>query len=164
MIPEGSIFLSIGSNQGRRDELLKQAVKRIGEQAGKVFVQSSVYETEAWGNESLAPFLNQVIGIESMLGPMELLRVLLDIEKSLGRIRSSVRWQERTIDIDILFYQDLEIINAELQIPHAGIYQRKFVLAPLAEIAPEWKDKKSGKTIQELLEACPDQLGIIKRN
>ncbi|MFI5151087.1 MAG: 2-amino-4-hydroxy-6-hydroxymethyldihydropteridine diphosphokinase [Bacteroidia bacterium] len=159
---EAPVFLSLGSNQGDREFFLSRAREEIATIAGKILSVSSVYETEAWGNDELQPFLNQALEIETDLAPEVLLKALLEIEQSLGRERTDIPWQARTIDIDILFYGKLDLKTPALLLPHPFIQDRKFVLMPLAEIAGNWTHPRFGKTIQELLESCPDSLGIRK--
>ncbi len=154
------IFLGLGSNLGNREENLSTAQKLIEEKVGKIRSKSSIYETAAWGITEQNAFLNQVIEVESHFSPSAVLHLVLKIEKDMGRIRE-IKWGERSIDIDILYYNN-EIISTEnLTVPHPFIQERKFVLVPLCEIAPAFIHPKLKQTNLELLEKCQDS-GEIK--
>ncbi len=150
------VYLGLGSNLGDRIELLRKAIRMINEAAGKVVALSSVYETEPLGLESGGDFLNLVLSLETDLSPSGLLGRILMIESKLGRVRCETRYTSRTIDIDILLYNN-EIIEKEaLSIPHPRLHQRKFVLMPLTELVPGLVHPVSGKTVTELLDSCSD--------
>jgi 2-amino-4-hydroxy-6-hydroxymethyldihydropteridine diphosphokinase len=152
------VFLGLGSNLGRRDETLHAAKKLIGESIGAVIRASSVYETEPWGFESDKEFLNMVLVVETDLPPSGILGRILMIESQLGRTRyrCGFHYLSRSIDIDILFY-DNEILDQEsLKIPHPRLHERRFVMVPLAEIAPDQIHPVFKKTILELLRECED--------
>lgn len=155
------IFLSLGSNQGDSHENLRETIARIGQQAGTVLKASSVYRTAAWGKTDQPDFLNQVIGLSTTLAPEELLERTLSIEQSLGRVRKE-KWSMRTIDIDILLFNDQVINSPRLSLPHPELANRRFVLVPLNEIAPDHIHPVLKKTIRELLIECPDQLEVKK--
>ena len=124
---------------------------------------SSLYQTAAWGNESQGAFLNQVLEIKTSLGPEELLKTILQIEEELGRKRE-LKYGPRTIDIDILFFND-EVINLHgLKVPHPQLQNRRFVLVPLNEIAPDKMHPLFKKTISQILAECPDPLAVNKFN
>ena len=131
--------LSLGSNLGDRSFYLTEATRLIGEKTGVVVEKSSVYETDSWGFDA-PPFLNQVIVVETALSAWQLLEQLQDIEKQLGRTQKSetvhqkTTYHNRTIDIDILFYDNQTIHSTELTIPHPLIQQRDFVKMPLDEL------------------------------
>lgn len=144
---------------GNRVKFLEKAVERIEREVGKVTLKSSVYETAAWGNEEQAPFLNQALLIETQIPPLPLLKILLEIEGQLGRKRQ-IKFEARTIDIDILFYNDNILDEADLKVPHPAIQERRFVLAPLTEIAPQVMHPVLKKTIEQLLEECTDPLKV----
>ncbi|QKJ30523.1 2-amino-4-hydroxy-6-hydroxymethyldihydropteridine diphosphokinase [Mucilaginibacter mali] len=130
------VFLLLGGNLGDRFAYLSKAIALIGEEIGTVAQQSSVYETQAWGKTDEADYLNQVIIVETELQAHEVLARILQIELNLGRKRAE-KWGARTIDIDILFYDDIIINKPGLIIPHPELQNRRFTLEPLAEIAPE---------------------------
>jgi 2-amino-4-hydroxy-6-hydroxymethyldihydropteridine diphosphokinase len=150
------VFLGLGSNLGDRADNLQQAKNRIGESIGPVVSASSVYETEPWGFESDNEFINMVLCAETDLSPSGLLGRILMIESQLGRIRCETRYSSRTIDIDILLY-DSEIINEEaLIIPHPRMHERRFVMVPMAEIAPLFIHPVLKKTMKSILKSCHD--------
>jgi 2-amino-4-hydroxy-6-hydroxymethyldihydropteridine diphosphokinase len=157
------VFLLTGGNLGNRLNYLAKAKEQIQKKCGGVLQQSSVYETAAWGNEDQGAFLNQVVKIETNLVPEKLLQAIFEIEKALGRKRE-MKYGPRTIDIDILFYGDALIDRKGLKIPHPQIQNRRFVLTPLKEIAPEKLHPSLHKTISQLLAECPDPLAVNKFN
>lgn len=149
------IFLGLGSNLGNREENLSSAQKLIEEKVGKIRSKSSIYETAAWGITEQNAFLNQVVEVETKFSPSAVLHLVLKIEKDMGRIRE-IKWGQRSIDIDILYYNN-EIISTEnLTVPHPFIQERKFVLVPLCEIFPAFIHPKLKQTSLELLEKCQD--------
>ncbi len=155
-------YLALGSNQGNREQALEKALTRIEETCGYVTQASSVYETAAWGLELQPDFLNMVVCINSGFAAEKLLQLIQKIENELHRKRA-VTWGPRTIDIDILFY-NADIINTpDLVVPHPRLQDRRFVLVPLVEIAPDLVHPLLHKTTTELLEICPDKLEVSKR-
>ncbi len=159
---EGSVFLSLGSNSGNRADLLKAARAEIARQAGVILKESGIYETEPWGNTDQPLFLNQVLQISTALDETELLDKILSIEKKLGRERGRVRWLERTMDIDILFYASRISHLPGLMLPHPELQKRRFILVPLAEIAGTFKHPVLNKSISELLMECDDPLTVSR--
>ena len=157
-----TVYLSIGTNLGQREENLKRAIKMIGAEAGFVQALSSVYETEPWKMTTNNLFLNMAIKIETALNPHILLKTLLEIENNMGRSRESSGYSSRIIDVDILFFNDLIINDKNLIIPHPFIPHRRFVLEPLAEIAPQLIHPDSGKSVESLLESCTDSCVVRK--
>ncbi len=153
------IYLIIGGNMGKRAEYLATCKNLIDKEIGRIQQSSSLYETAAWGNTTQAPFLNQVLKIETALSPVQLLEACLHIEKKMGRIRDR-KWDARIIDIDILFYGQLVINEKNLVIPHPHLPDRKFVLVPLHELAPNLIHPGYKQTITELLAACKDELPV----
>ena len=152
-------YLLLGSNEGNREGYLETARREIVAQVGSCFITSSVYETAAWGKQDQSSFLNQVIGIETRLSAVDLLKTLLNIELKLGRTRAE-KWGSRIIDIDILFYGE-EIINTgDLIIPHPRIEERRFTLVPMVEIAADFIHPASRKSMTELLVDCKDDLEV----
>lgn len=160
---ENGIFLLLGTNLGDRLENIRKAVTEIASDVGNVIKQSSIYQTAPWGQPNQPDFYNVVIEIETEYTATELLERLLKIETSLGRTRKE-RWGARTIDIDILFYNNEVIDSENLSVPHPAIASRRFTLVPLAEIAAELVHPVSKKTITELLSECPDDLPVTLVN
>lgn len=141
-------FLGLGSNLGNRLSYLEKAVNMLGELPEITIIrESGIYESEPWGEERQNNFLNQVIEIETSSLPENLLRQCQAVEAALGRERS-MHWGPRTIDIDILLYENYQIISDELIIPHPYLEQRNFVLIPLKEIAPDLS-LPSGKPVAD---------------
>ena len=149
------IYLSIGSNKGNRYSFIKEALRLIRKDIGKVILMSKIYETKSWGFHS-DDFLNICIMIKSELLPAELLNKLKNIEDRIGRIRNSTKILAREIDIDILFYSDKIVNNEDLIIPHPRLHLRNFVLYPLNDIASDFIHPILLKPINELLEECED--------
>jgi 2-amino-4-hydroxy-6-hydroxymethyldihydropteridine diphosphokinase len=155
------IYLLLGTNLGNRQENLIQARASIAAKCGSLLKTSNIYETAAWGKTDQPAFLNQVIALETSLTPKNLLSCVLQIEQELGRVRSE-KWGERIIDIDILYYEDTIHHSTDLVIPHPGIAERRFVLEPLSEIAPDFLHPIFLKTSLVLLAECKDELAVIK--
>jgi 2-amino-4-hydroxy-6-hydroxymethyldihydropteridine diphosphokinase len=150
------IFLSLGSNLANRRLHLRTAVLSLEPAGISVVSRSSIYETEPVDVTEQPDFLNLVCEVRTRLRPRALLAMCLQLESRLGRIRTNSRGP-RTVDIDILFYGDEVIEEPELSIPHPRLYSRNFVLVPLAEIAPGFRDPRSGLTVSELLAKSPDK-------
>lgn len=154
-----TIYLLLGSNLGDRETNLGMARSLIENSLGTIIQSSSIYESAAWGKEDQPDFLNQVIKIQTQINPHALLEKLAWAETSLGRLRE-VKWGERIIDIDILFYENEIIEEEKLTIPHPGIPIRRFTLLPLSEIAPDLIHPLLKKSIRELLDECEDPLKV----
>ena len=154
------VYLLIGGNMGDRLQNLRQSIKRLSA-CGTVVQQSAVYETEAWGKTDQEPFLNQALLLQTNLPAQRLIGAILAIEEDMGRSRTE-KYGPRIIDIDILFYNDAIIHEPHLTIPHPEIQNRRFALAPMHEIAPHLIHPVLHKTMQQLLEECPDKLGAEK--
>lgn len=153
-------FLVLGGNLGDRTLHISESCKNIEQECGTIVLASKLYETEAWGISSSNKFLNQVIQLNTMLTAEVLLIKLLDIEKKHGRTRSNETYADRTIDIDILFFNSEIIEEANIQVPHPRLHMRKFVLIPLNEIAQNFIHPTLHKSIGELLKDCTDTLEV----
>ena len=155
-------YLSLGSNQGNKLENLQQAIDLIAEKIGAVVKISSIYKTESWGFKS-DDFLNICIQITTGLNPENLLKSIHEIELSLGRTRTSeIGYKARNIDIDVLIFDTEIIISKDLIVPHKDMLNRKFVLVPLAEIAPNLIHPITKQRIQTCMENCTDNSHIEK--
>ena len=132
----GSLFLSLGSNLGDREQMLHRAIALIGERIGTVQRVSSFIETEPWGFQSEHPFLNAACMVLTTLSPQQCLRETQRIERELGRTKKSKGgvYHDRPIDIDLLLYGDLKLSTPTLTLPHPHMYERDFVMIPLREI------------------------------
>lgn len=150
-------YLSLGSNIGNREAHLADAIKRLESAAIRILRRSSIYETEPQDLPGQPWFLNQVIEIETDYSAATLLASIQKIEAEMGRERLTPKGP-RTIDIDILFYGNSVIHSSELEVPHPRLADRRFVLEPLAELAPDLRHPVFGKTIQELLPATHSQI------
>jgi len=149
------IVLGLGSNIGNREENIKRALKALDAHPAIEIVRvSSLYETAPVGYTEQPEFLNAVAQISTSLQPLKLLEFCLSIERELGRVRE-VKWGPRTIDIDVLLYDTVELSSEQLTLPHPRFHERCFVLIPLAEIAPDTVVYQ-GKTVADCLGECTD--------
>ena len=149
------LYLLFGSNLGNREKNLKNALSLINNSIGKIVVKSNIYETEPWGISDQPLFLNQVIKALTSFSPYEVLQKIKKIEGDLGRKRYE-KWAARIIDIDMLYYDDLVINTRDLKIPHPEIINRRFTLAPLTEIAPDFVHPVANVINRVLNEKCED--------
>lgn len=150
------VYLLLGSNLGQKKTTLKKALTLIEKRLGRVLKTSSFYTSAPWGFEAKENFLNIVALLRTGLSCEILLGQLLNIEAELGRKRDSTAYESRTIDIDILLYNDEIIEVPGLQVPHPRMNLRRFALVPLAEIAPQLIHPVENKSIRALLQACGD--------
>ena len=153
------IILALGTNIEPREQYLKDALAKIEENDLKIVFKSSVYETPAWGGVADQNFLNMCIEVETSLGAYELLDTIQKIELELGRVRKE-HWGNRTIDIDIITFDDLVFNDDRLIVPHKYIHDRNFVLVPLVEMYGSIEI--DGKNIKESLEEITEPISVYK--
>lgn len=154
------VFVGLGSNVGDRLQYLRHALSMLNAvPALRLVACSSVYETDPVGKKNQPIFLNAVVEFESDAPPQELLRTAKNIEQQLGRTKTE-RWGPREIDIDVLYYGDVVVKDADLCVPHPEAANRRFVLIPLKEIAATFVDPLHKCTVDELLHRCPDTSAV----
>src|SRR5690606_15453050 len=154
------VVLALGSNLGNKKEHLQNAINHIHSHIGFVAQASAIYETPSWGFDSF-PFYNMCILIHTNLSPEKLLVELKQTEKTLGRTaKTSDNYEARTVDIDIVYFNDLIFNSTDLQIPHKELQNRKFVLVPLNDLTFDWKHPILQRSTQELLLICKDKSDI----
>ncbi|MEO6883077.1 MAG: 2-amino-4-hydroxy-6-hydroxymethyldihydropteridine diphosphokinase [Bacteroidia bacterium] len=156
------IYLLIGGNLGDRKKNISQAENILSKALGKIIFSSAIYETAPWGFQHENYFLNKAICIETRFDAKKVLEICLQTEEKLGRKRTDGNYAARTMDIDILFFNDELIETEHLTIPHPQLHKRKFVLAPLAEIASNLEHPVFQKRISVLLHECSDILEVRK--
>lgn len=153
-------YLLLGGNLGNREANLAQAIALLNAQVGEVISVSALYETAAWGKTDQPAFLNQAVVLQTNLTALEVLTQALAIEQELGRIRKD-KWGERLIDIDlILFGNEIIDIPDKLQVPHPHMQNRRFVMEPLAEIAPEVIHPVLGQSMLSISQNLNDPLPV----
>jgi len=154
--------LLLGTNLGNKRNNLSVCIKYIEEKVGKIIQQSSVYETEPWGFKSKELFYNMAIEVETKLNPQELLKTIKEFEIEMGRKHTSNDcYENRIIDLDILFYNNKVINSDELTIPHPKLHLRKFTLIPLIEILSNIEHPVFKKNITTLLNDCNDTSTVV---
>ena len=153
------VYIALGSNKGDRLKHLQDAIDLIFKHIGKINIISRVYNTPALGFDDAASadyFYNACVFVDTHFSAEEVMVKLLDIETKLGRTRASDGYESRTIDLDVIFYDDDNIISELITVPHPQMHKRKFVLQPLFDIAPKMRHPKLQKSVAELLEICED--------
>ena len=160
---ENQVYLLLGGNQGDVRKTFSQTLELIQLSVGKVKTLSPVYRSEPWGFKASESFLNQVVIVYTALDPEELLKEILDIEKKMGRVRDDhhSKYLSRTIDIDILFYNDRIINSHDLIVPHPRLHLRNFTLVPLNAISPDFYHPVFKRTISDLVKNCDDKLDVF---
>lgn len=158
-----TVYLLLGGNVGDREGVMIKTIALLGRKVGTVLQISSFYETQPWGMSDAQNFLNIALKLSTRLTALALLDVLLEIEEQLGRKRNPLitDYESRPIDIDILFYGTAVIQSSRLTIPHPRLQERKFVLVPLCEIAPEFIHPVFQQSIFTLLKECQDNLDTV---
>jgi 2-amino-4-hydroxy-6-hydroxymethyldihydropteridine diphosphokinase len=151
-----TVYLALGSNIGDRESNLRAAIENMASAGILVVRESPIYETEPVGYTAQRWFLNMVVEAETALFPLQLLTRTGKIERALGRVRT-IPNGPRTIDIDILLYGTAVVRTPRLVIPHPGMHERRFVLAPLADLAPDLRHPVSRKTVRQMLSEAPPE-------
>ena len=153
-----SVYFSLGSNLGDKEQNLRLAVQNIEKRIGRIISLSAFYATEPWGFSSKNTFLNAALCAETALPPMEVLEATQEIERKMGRTHKSVNgaYGDRVIDIDLLLYGDLILDTPTLKLPHPLMQERRFVMEPLAEIAPDVVHPLLRKTMKEIEQMIDD--------
>lgn len=147
------VYFSLGTNLGNKEQNLRLAVQYIEKRIGKVISLSAFYATAPWGFSSEHTFLNAAACVETLLPPLSVLHLTQEIEREIGRTHKSVGgvYSDRVIDIDLLLYGDRVLDTPELKLPHPLMHERRFVMEPLAEIAPDLVHPILKKKMRELL-------------
>ncbi len=153
------IYLIIGGNMGNTMEYFSTCYALLEKHLGVIVTQSKIYETKPWGTIEQNNFLNQVLYISTDKNINSCMHTILQIEKDMGRTRS-IKWDARIIDIDILYFNNDIVHTAFITVPHKHLHERKFVLVPLCDIAPNFLHPILKKTTQELLQQCTDTLDV----
>lgn len=159
---ETEVILGLGSNLGNREENIRNAIRLINERCGVIDAIASLYESEPVGFNSESNFLNTCIQIRTLLEPNALLNELIQIEKELGRTSKSTSgsYSSRTIDIDIIFFDDRVLSENDLVVPHPRYQDRKFVLLPLNDLDRNRIDPRTGISVYDTLQHCLDESSV----
>ncbi len=160
-LQQSNLVLLLGTNLGDRIVNLQLAITLLRKELGTLVVESSIYETAAWGKTDQPNFLNQVVILKTNFSPQNSIQKILSIEKDLGRERLE-KMGPRTIDIDILFFDNSIVKDENLTIPHPQLQYRKFVLEPLNELIPSFIHPILDKSVKVLLQECTDTLNVKK--
>ncbi|MGZ3866233.1 MAG: 2-amino-4-hydroxy-6-hydroxymethyldihydropteridine diphosphokinase [Bacteroidia bacterium] len=156
-------YICLGGNEGNPLISFEKAISSLQRGGISITKRSSVYLTEAWGMNNAPDFHNMVITVKTKLSALQLMALLLKIEQSLGRERTTgKKYESRTIDLDILFFNSEIMLTTGLEIPHPRLHLRKFVLEPMNEIAAGFVHPILKKTINALLNECPDKSAVKK--
>lgn len=157
-----TVYLLLGGNIGNTRKYFSEAKEMIQKKAGDITKESSLYESEPWGFTHDQNFLNSVLEVSVNMEPIELLDIIQSIERELGRVRKKSQYSERTIDIDILFYDSIMFDTERLTIPHKMLHKRRFTMMPLNEIIPDYIHPVFNKSIRELTDICEDE-SLVKQ-
>ena len=164
MTPSKTIIIALGSNKGNKFENLQEGLMFMHQTLGTIKKISKVYKSPAVGFEG-DEFLNACVKLTTQLKPKKILKHLLEIETKLGRVRTEGKdYESRTLDLDLLFYDNQVIKTETLQVPHPRLQERKFVLMPLQDIDSKWEHPVLKKTMAELLETCADDTQVLPQN
>ncbi len=158
-----NVFILLGGNVGDKSKIFNLTISHIADKIGQIAQLSSIYATESWGFKSDL-FWNQLLIVDTPYDPQQVLERTQAIEKELGRTKKGGHYENRTIDLDILYYDDLVLNTPNLIIPHPQIAKRKFALVPLGELAPDKIDPVIGLKIHQMLALCEDSLTVEKVN
>jgi 2-amino-4-hydroxy-6-hydroxymethyldihydropteridine diphosphokinase len=154
-----AVFVALGTNLGDRERNLARGVAGLSERGLHITARSSVYETEPVGGPVQGPYLNAVVQADTALDAQGVLASCLEVERAVGRVRGLPN-APRTLDLDLLLYGALVLRTAQMSVPHPRMHERRFVLAPLLEIAPGVLHPVLGLTVAEMAAACPDQSAV----
>lgn len=154
------VFLIIGGNLGDRELYLSQTVLQVEKNIGFIVSKSDIFESSPWGFSHPIPFLNQVLEVETNHSALCLLDACQRIENDLGRDRYGENYTARTVDIDVLFYDDCIFTLPPLIVPHRLLHERMFVLEPLSQVAPDLVHPLLGRTISQIKAECEDETKV----